>query len=69
MEIWESQGLPVTSSDMGKMKPTLPLIPDRQMREKDRRRMERPTWDGWNEAQERAQHTTLLGSPGLDSMA
>lgn len=28
----------------------------------------RPTWDGWDEAQERAQHTTLLGSLDLDSM-
>lgn len=43
-EVWESQELSVIVSDMGKMKPTLPL-PDRRYR-----KVERPTWDRWDEA-------------------
>lgn len=57
----------VVGSGVGKMKPVLPLVPDRQMREGAEGWRGRPGMGGMKP--ERAQHTALLGSLGLDSMA
>lgn len=56
----------VISAGLGKMKPMLPLVPDKVRESAERGR---PTWDGWDVTQERAHNTALLGSLGLDSMA